>query len=38
MLCGNPDMIKETVETLENKGLKKHLRRSPGQISMERYW
>jgi len=38
MLCGNPEMIKETVEMLEQKGLKKHLRRSPGQISMERYW
>ena len=38
MLCGNPEMIKETVKMLEQKGLKKHLRRSPGQISMERYW
>lgn len=38
MLCGNPDMIKESVIALEEKGLKKHLRRSPGQISMERYW
>ncbi len=38
MLCGNPDMIQETIEVLEGFGLKKHLRRSPGQISMERYW
>lgn len=38
MLCGNPDMIKESIIVLETKGLKKHLRRSPGQISMERYW
>lgn len=38
MLCGNPDMISQTVSLLEEMGLKKHLRRSPGQISMERYW
>lgn len=38
MLCGNPDMIKEAMPVLEEFGLKKHLRRSPGQISMERYW
>lgn len=38
MLCGNPDMIVGALVTLEEMGLKKHLRRSPGQISMERYW
>ncbi|GAC13621.1 ferredoxin--NADP reductase [Aliiglaciecola lipolytica] len=38
MLCGNPDMIKDTLALLESFGLKKHLRRSPGQISLERYW
>lgn len=38
MLCGNPDMIQETINVLTEMGLKKHLRRSPGQISMERYW
>lgn len=38
MLCGNPDMIVQTTQVLEEMGLKKHLRRSPGQISMERYW
>lgn len=38
MLCGNPDMIAQTMSILEGFGLKKHLRRSPGQISMERYW
>ncbi|MFA3792754.1 ferredoxin--NADP reductase [Aliiglaciecola sp. SL4] len=38
MLCGNPDMIKDTLGVLESFGLKKHLRRSPGQISLERYW
>ncbi|MFT6269130.1 MAG: ferredoxin--NADP+ reductase [Alphaproteobacteria bacterium] len=38
MLCGNPDMIKDANEVLNELGLKKHLRRSPGQISVERYW
>ena len=38
MLCGNPDMIKDTIDVLQGFGLTKHLRRSPGQISVERYW
>lgn len=38
MLCGNPEMISSVLEVLTSMGLKKHLRRSPGQISMERYW
>lgn len=38
MLCGNPDMIRDTYSVLQEMGFKKHLRRSPGQITMERYW
>jgi ferredoxin--NADP+ reductase len=38
MLCGNPDMVKETVEVLEERGFKKNLPRSPGQITTEYYW
>lgn len=38
MLCGNPAMIAEVSQLLHSWGLQKHLRRSPGQISMERYW
>lgn len=38
MLCGNPAMIKDTRAVLEGRGLKKHLRRNPGQITMEQYW
>lgn len=38
MLCGNPEMIQDALGVLETFGLKKHLRRSPGQISLERYW
>ena len=38
MLCGNPQMIEEAMSVLKDMGLKKHLRRSPGQITQERYW
>ena len=38
MLCGNPQMIKDVMEVLMDRGLKKHLRRAPGHISMEQYW
>jgi ferredoxin--NADP+ reductase len=38
MLCGNPEMVKATVATLEGRGLARNRRRSPGQISVENYW
>ncbi|MFH7565727.1 MULTISPECIES: ferredoxin--NADP reductase [Oceanimonas] len=38
MLCGNPQMVRDTLTELKNKGLQKHLRRKPGQILMENYW
>lgn len=39
MLCGNPEMVKDTRETLKNsRGMIKHLRRKPGHISSEQYW
>ena len=38
MLCGNPQMLKDTTNTLMERGLKKHRRFSPGQISSESYW
>ena len=38
MLCGNPAMIEDATQTLIELGLSKHLRRSPGHISLERYW
>lgn len=37
MLCGNSGMIADTVEVLEARGLKRHRRRDPGQISTEKY-
>lgn len=38
MICGNPEMVKATVATLEARGLARNRRRSPGQISVENYW
>ncbi|MDP5293016.1 ferredoxin--NADP reductase [Oceanimonas sp. CHS3-5] len=38
MLCGNPQMVRDTITELKAKGLQKHLRRKPGQILMENYW
>lgn len=39
MLCGNPQMVRDTQALLkEQYGLSKHLRRKPGQITSEHYW
>ncbi|MDX1536815.1 ferredoxin--NADP reductase [Arsukibacterium sp.] len=38
MLCGNPQMITDTKNLLISLGLKKNLRRSPGNITVEQYW
>ncbi|MHB8668916.1 MAG: ferredoxin--NADP reductase [Burkholderiales bacterium] len=38
MVCGNPAMVEDTVHALQRRGLKKHRRRDPGQISVENYW
>ncbi len=38
LLCGNPQMVKDTTNTLIQRGLKKHRRFSPGHISSENYW
>jgi len=38
MICGNPEMVTATAHTLQERGLKKHRRRDPGQISVENYW
>ncbi len=38
MLCGNPDMVKDAKEKLQERGLTKNLRRTPGNISTENYW
>jgi ferredoxin/flavodoxin---NADP+ reductase len=38
MLCGNPDMVRDTIAALQLRGMKKHRRRDPGQITVENYW
>ena len=38
MLCGNPEMLKDTTAALVARGLRKHRRRTPGQISVESFW
>ena len=38
MVCGNPEMVADTVHALQKRGLKKHRLRDPGQISVENYW
>jgi ferredoxin--NADP+ reductase len=38
MLCGNPEMLKDMQAALVARGLKKHRRRAPGQITVESFW
>jgi ferredoxin--NADP+ reductase len=39
MLCGNPDMLRDTAALLvAQRGLTENRRGKPGQITMERYW
>ena len=38
MICGNPDMVRDTSAALARRGMKKHRRRDPGQITVENYW
>ncbi|CAM4238578.1 ferredoxin--NADP reductase [Pseudoalteromonas byunsanensis] len=38
MLCGNPQMVKDTTNILINKGFDRHRRAKPGHITVEQYW
>ena len=38
MLCGNPDMLRDTTAALLERGLRKHRRRAPGHITVESFW
>ena len=38
MLCGNPEMIDTLEADLGERGFKRHRRREPGQLHLERYW
>ena len=38
MLCGNPAMVRDTQEVLEQRGMRRHRRREPGHFTVETYW
>ena len=38
MICGNPDMVRDTTAVLEGLGMTRNKRREPGQITIEAYW
>jgi ferredoxin--NADP+ reductase len=38
MLCGNPDMLKDTTAALIEQGFRKNRRRTPGHITVESFW
>ncbi len=38
MLCGNPEMVRDTQSVLKGRGLRRNRRGQPGQITVENYW
>lgn len=39
MLCGNPQMVRDTQQLLkETREMRKHLKRKPGHMTAEHYW
>ena len=38
MLCGNPQMLKDSTAALVARGMRKHRRRTPGHITVESFW
>lgn len=38
MICGNPDMIKDTIINLNLKDIEINRRSKPGNITIEKYW
>lgn len=38
MLCGNPQMVDGVQAALAQRGMKRHRRREPGQVTVETYW
>jgi ferredoxin--NADP+ reductase len=37
LLCGNSGMLQDALISLEKRGMKRHRRAEPGQVSMEKY-
>lgn len=38
MICGSSEMMRDASEVLNERGMRKHLRREPGHISTEKYY
>ena len=38
LLCGNPAMLDDMEAKLGERGMKRHKKKEPGQIVLERYW
>ena len=38
MLCGNPQMVDDVQNALQARGMRRHRRREPGQVTVETYW
>jgi ferredoxin--NADP+ reductase len=38
MLCGNPAMVEDTQAVLLARGMKRHRRKEPGNVTVETYW
>ncbi len=38
MVCGNPDMVRDTEAALVARGFVRHKRNAPGQLHLENYW
>lgn len=39
MLCGNPEMVRDTQQMLkESREMRKHFKRKPGHMTSEHYW
>lgn len=38
LLCGNPDMIEDMCDTLVAEGFRRHSRKQPGEIFLEKFW
>jgi len=38
LLCGNPGMLKDASAALAERGMRKHRRRAPGNVTTESFW
>lgn len=38
MICGNPDMVRDTTQVLESRGMRRNKRKDPGHYTIEAYW